>query len=164
MARITLKGNPIHTSGELPAIGSQAKDFDLVKQDLSAATLASFSGKKKILNVYVSVDTSICATSVKKFFERAKNKPNLVVLNISADLPFAAKRFCGSEGVENAITLSTFRSRFADDYGLKITDGPLTGLCSRAIIVLDENNRVLHTEQVPEIGQEPDYDRALAKV
>ncbi|HZM17595.1 MAG TPA: thiol peroxidase [Candidatus Krumholzibacteria bacterium] len=164
MARITLKGNPIHTSGELPAIGSQAKEFDLVKQDLSTATLASFSGKKKVLNIYVSVDTSICATSVKKFFERARTKPNLVVLNISADLPFAAKRFCGSEGVENAITLSTFRSRFADDYGLKITDGPLTGLCSRAIVVLDENNRVLHTEQVPEIGQEPDYDRALAKV
>ncbi len=164
MARITLKGNPIHTSGELPALGSQAKEFDLVKQDLSAATLASFSGKKKILNVFPSIDTSVCAASVKKFFERAKSKPNLVVLNISADLPFAAKRFCGSEGVETAITLSTFRSRFADDYGLKITDGPLTGLCSRAVIVLDENNRVLHTEQVPEIGQEPDYDRALAKV
>ncbi len=164
MARITLKGNPIHTSGELPALGSQAKEFDLVKQDLSAATLASFSGKKKILNVFPSIDTSVCAASVKKFFERAKSKPNLVVLNISADLPFAAKRFCGSEGVETAITLSTFRSHFADDYGLKITDGPLTGLCSRAVIVLDENNRVLHTEQVPEIGQEPDYDRALAKV
>ena len=164
MARISLKGNPINTSGELPSIGSPVKDFELVKQDLSTATLASFSGKKKILNVFPSIDTAVCAASVKKFFARAKDKPNLVVLNISADLPFAAKRFCGAEGVETAITLSTFRSRFADDYGLKIVDGPLSGLCSRAVIVLDENNRVLQTEQVPEITQEPDYDRALAKV
>lgn len=164
MARITLKGNPIHTSGNLPAVGSQAKDFNLVKQDLSAATLASFSGKKKILNVFPSIDTAVCAMSVKKFHEHAATKPNVVVLNISADLPFAAKRFCGTEGVENAITLSSFRSSFADDYGLKIVDGPLTGLCSRAVIVLDERNQVLHNEQVPEIGQEPDYQKALAKV
>ncbi len=164
MARITLKGNPINTSGTLPAVGSQAKDFSLVKQDLSTATLASFAGKKKILNIYVSVDTGVCATSLKKFHERAAKKAGTVVLNISGDLPFAAKRFCGAEGIENAVTLSAFRSSFADDYGLRIVDGPLTGLCSRSVIVLDENNRVLHTEQVPEIGQEPDYDKALAKV
>ena len=164
MARITLKGNPINTSGNLPAVGSQAKDFSLVKQDLGTATLASFAGKKKILNVFVSLDTAVCATSIKKFHEQAAKKPGLVVLNISADLPFASKRFCGAEGVENAVTLSTFRSNFADEYGLKILDGPLAGLCSRSVIVLDEKNQVLHTEQVPEIGQEPDYQKALAKV
>lgn len=164
MARITLKGNPINTSGELPAVGSQAKDFKLVKQDLSEASLASFAGKKKILNIYVSLDTGICATSIKTFHQEAAKKPNLAVLNISADLPFASKRFCGSEGIENAVTLSTFRSKFADDYGLRIADGPLAGLCSRAVVVLDENNKVLYTEQVPEIGQEPDYAKALAKV
>ena len=164
MARITLKGNPINTSGTLPAVGSQAKDFSLVKQDLSAATLASFAGKKKILNIFVSLDTSICANSIKKFHEAAAKKTNLVVLNISGDLPFAAKRFCGAEGIENAVTLSAFRSSFADDYGLRLLDGPLQGLCARSVIVLDENNRVLHTEQVPEIGQEPDYAKALAKV
>lgn len=164
MARITLKGNPINTSGNLPAVGSQAKDFQLVQQDLSTATLASFAGKKKILNVFPSLDTAVCATSVKKFHEHAAKKSNLVVLNISADLPFAAKRFCGAEGVENAVTLSAFRSSFADDYGLKIVEGPLSGLCSRAVIVLDEKDHVIHTEQVPEIAQEPDYLRALAKV
>ena len=164
MARITLKGNPINTSGHLPAVGSPAKDFNLVKQDLSTATLASFAGKKKILNIFASLDTSVCATSIKKFHEHAAKKPDVVVLNISADLPFAAKRFCGAEGVENAVTLSAFRSTFAEDYGLKIVDGPLAGLCSRAVVVLDEKNHVLYTEQVPEIGQEPDYQKALAKV
>ncbi len=164
MARITLKGNPINTSGNLPAVGSQAKNFSLVRQDLSTATLATFAGKKKLLNVYPSIDTPVCATSVKKFHEEAAKKANVVVLNISADLPFAAKRFCGIEGIENAATLSTFRSGFARDYGLDIVDGPLAGLCSRAVLVLDENNRVLYTEQVPEIAQEPDYDKALAKV
>jgi len=164
MARITLKGNPINTSGNLPAVGSQAKDFNLVRQDLSTATLATFAGKKKILNVYPSIDTPVCAASVKKFHEQAAKMATLVVLNISADLPFAAKRFCGSEGIENATTLSTFRSSFAKDYGLDIVDGPLAGLCSRSVLVLDENNRVLYTEQVPEIAQEPDYAKALAKV
>lgn len=164
MARITLKGNPINTSGNLPAVGSQAKDFSLVKQDLSEASLGSFAGKKKILNIYVSLDTGICAASIKKFHQEAAKKPNVVVLNISADLPFASKRFCGAEGIENAVTLSTFRSKFADDYGLRMIEGPLAGLCARSVIVLDENNKVLYTEQVPEIGQEPNYDKALASV
>ena len=162
MARITLKGNPIQTSGTLPSVGSKAKDFKLAKQDLSEATLESFAGKKKILNIFPSLDTAICAKSVKQFYERAGTRKDLVVLNISADLPFAAKRFCSVEGIENVVTLSTLRSSFPDDYGLRILDGPLAGLCSRCVIVLDENNKVLATEQVPEIAQEPDYAKALA--
>ena len=161
MARITLKGNPIQTSGNLPAVGSKAKDFKLTKQDLSDATLESFAGKKKILNIFPSIDTAVCAKSVKQFFERAGTRKDLVVLNISADLPFAAKRFCSVEGIENAVTLSTFRSSFPDDYGLRIVVVALTGLCSRCVIVLYESNKVLATEQVPEIGQEPDYAKAL---
>ena len=162
MARITLKGNPIQTSGTLPSVGSKAKDFKLAKQDLSEATLESFAGKKKILNIFPSLDTAVCAKSVKQFYERAGTRKDLVVLNISADLPFAAKRFCSVEGIENVVTLSTLRSSFPDDYGLRIIDGPLAGLCSRCVIVLDENNKVLATEQVPEIAQEPDYGKALA--
>ena len=161
MARITLKGNPIQTSGNLPAVGSKVKEFKLAKQDLSDASLESFAGKKKILNIFPSIDTAVCAKSVKQFFERAGTRKDLVVLNISADLPFAAKRFCSVEGIENTVTLSTFRSSFPDDYGLRILDGPLAGLCSRCVIVLDESNKVLATEQVPEIGQEPDYSKAL---
>ena len=162
MARITHKGNPIHTSGNLPSVGSRLKDFRLVKQDLSEATLEAFAGKKKILNIFASLDTSVCATSVKKFADKVARHPNAVVLNISQDLPFAAKRFCSVEGIENAVTLSTFRSSFPDDYGLRITEGALAGLCSRCVIVADENSKVLHAEQVPEIAQEPDYERALA--
>ena len=161
MARITLKGNPIHTSGNLPGVGSKAKDFKLIKQDLSEATLEAFAGKKKVLNVFASIDTSVCAKSVKQFFERAGTRKDVVVLNISADLPFATKRFCAVEGIENAVTLSTLRSTFPDDYGLRIVDGPLAGLCSRCVLVLDEGNKVIYTEQVPEIGQEPDYAKAL---
>ncbi len=162
MAEITLKGNPIHTSGQLPKKGSKARDFTLVRHDLSEASLKTYAGKKKVLNVYPSIDTGVCAASVRTFHERASVLPGVVVLNISCDLPFAAGRFCAAEGIENAETLSAFRSSFPDDYGLRITDGPLRGLCARAVLVLDASDKVLHAEQVPEIAQEPDYARALA--
>jgi len=162
VAEITLKGNPIHTSGELPPVGATAKDFVLVSQDLAEVALSSFAGKRKVLNIFPSVDTKVCATSLKTFYNKLKSRDDVVVLNISADLPFAFKRFCGAEGVENAHTLSTFRSTFADDYGLKMVDGPLKGLCSRSVVVLDAHNKVIYTEQVPEIGQEPNYDAAIA--
>ena len=162
MAQITFKGNPIHTSGTLPEKGATAPDFSLVGKDLSESNLASYAGKKKVLNIFPSIDTGICALSVKAFNAKAGSRDDTVVLNISADLPFAQNRFCGAEGVENAVTLSTFRSDFIDAYGVKMTDGPLAGLASRAVIVLDADNKVLYTEQVPEIAQEPDYDAALA--
>jgi thiol peroxidase len=161
MATITLKGNAVHTSGELPKIGAQAPDWKLVRGDLSEASLSTFSGKKKVLNIFPSIDTGTCATSVRKFNQEAAKLSNVAVLNISMDLPFAQKRFCGAEGITSAETLSAFRSTFANDYGLKIIDGPLAGLCSRAVIVLDETNRILHTEQVPEIVNEPNYEAAL---
>lgn len=161
MATITFKGNPIHTAGDLPAVGSIAPDFTLVRTNLTEAKLSSYQGKK-ILNIFPSVDTGVCAKSVRAFHERASSKPGVTVLNISADLPFAHGRFCGAEGIANAEGLSTFRSDFADRYGVKMTDGPLVGLLSRAVLVLDESNKVVHAEQVPEIAQEPNYDAALA--
>jgi len=161
MARITLKGTPFNTCGELPKKGTIAPEFTLVGLDLAPARLAQFPGKK-VLNVFPSLDTPVCAISVRTFNERAAGMPGVTVLNISADLPFAQQRFCGAEGIERAVTLSCFRSTFAEDYGLEITDGPLEGLCSRAVIVLDEENRVVYTEQVPEIAQEPGYAAALA--
>ncbi len=164
MAQLTLKGNPINSSGSLPEVGASATDFTLVANDLSDATLATFSGKKKILSIFPSVDTGTCATSIRTFNEKAASLGDTVVLNISADLPFAQSRFCGAEGIENVQTLSSFRSTFSNDYGLTFSDGPLAGLCSRAIIVLDENNTVLHTEQVTEITEEPNYDAALAAI
>lgn len=162
MASITLKGNAINTCGQLPAVGSKASDFCLVRNDLSTANLASYAGKRKVLSIFPSVDTPVCATSVRTFNERAASLDNTVVLNISADLPFAQKRFCAAEGISNVETLSTLRSSFAKDFGLEIADGPLAGLCSRAIIVLDSENKVVYSEQVPEITQEPDYAKALA--
>lgn len=162
MATITLKGNPIETSGELPAEGQKAPDFELVRQDLSTASLKDYAGKKKVLNIFPSVDTGVCAASVRKFNEKAAGREGVVVLNISADLPFAAKRFCGAEGIEGCETLSTFRSNFADTYGARIASGPMAGLCARAVLVLDENDKVIHRQLVPEIVQEPDYDAALA--
>jgi thioredoxin-dependent peroxiredoxin len=161
MARITLKGNPFNTCGELPANGSIAPEFTLARLDLSPARLGDFTGKK-VINVFPSLDTPVCAISVRKFNERAAGTPGVTVLNVSADLPFAQARFCGAEGIERAVTLSCFRSTFAKDYGLEIVDGPLAGLCSRAVIVLDEKNRVVYSEQVPEIAQEPSYEAALA--
>ena len=164
MATITLRGNTIHTSGTLPAVGSTAPAFTLVKGDLSETTLKSYAGKKVVLNIFPSVDTPTCATSVRKFNEQAGKLANVAVLNISADLPFAQSRFCGAEGIKAAETLSTFRSKFAADYGLAITDGPLAGLCSRAVLVLDESGHVKYSEQVAEIGQEPNYDAALSSL
>ena len=164
MANITLKGNAIHTVGELPSVGAKAPEFTLVRSDLSEVTLGTYSGKKKILNIFPSVDTGTCAMSVRKFNSEAGALGNVAVLNISADLPFAQSRFCGAEGIKNAEALSTFRSSFASDYGLKLKDGPLAGLCSRAVVVLDEENRVLYTEQVGEIANEPNYAAALGAV
>jgi thioredoxin-dependent peroxiredoxin len=161
MAKITLKGNLIETVGELPGKGSVAPDFVLVRQDLSDTTLAAYSGKK-LLNIFPSLDTSICSASVKNFHEKVGSMPRTVVLHISKDLPFAQSRMCGAEGLQNVETLSAFRSSFAQDYGLEIATGPLKGLCSRCVVVLDGDNRVIYTEQVPEIAQEPDYERAIA--
>ncbi|MBN2573851.1 MAG: thiol peroxidase [Deltaproteobacteria bacterium] len=163
MATITLKGNPITTSGELPAVGSQAPNFKLVTEDLQDVTLAAFQGKKKILNIVPSLDTSVCATSARKFNERAKEVPNCAVLMVSADLPFASERFRSNEGLNDIITLSTMRSQaFPRDYGVLVTSGPLAGLCARAVVVLDENDKVIHSQLVPEITREPDYEKVLA--
>ncbi|MBI1861730.1 MAG: thiol peroxidase [Deltaproteobacteria bacterium] len=162
MASITLKGNPVKTVGELPAVGTQAPDFKLVKTDLSEVKLENFAGQKKVLNIFPSVDTGTCAMSVRKFNELAAGAANTVVLCISMDLPFAQKRFCGAEGIQNVEMLSAFRSSFADDYHLRILDSGLKGLCSRSVVVLDANNKVLYTEQVAETTSEPNYDKALA--
>ncbi|MBF0196546.1 MAG: thiol peroxidase [Planctomycetes bacterium] len=162
MAQITLKGNPVNTCGNLPEIGSAAPDFCLVASDLSEANLATYAGKKKVISAFPSVDTPTCALSVKAFTAKAASIENVVVLNVSQDLPFAQSRFCAAEGVENAVTLSAFRSSFGQDYGLEISDSVLKGLCSRAIIILDENNKVIYSEQVSEIADEPNYETALA--
>lgn len=163
MATITLKGNPIHTNGDLPILGSKAPYFRLVTEALEDKTLDDFKGKKKLLNIVPSLDTSVCATSTKKFNEFAKSRGDVVMLVISADLPFAMKRFCGNEGLSNVIPLSMMRGRnFAKEYGVLIQDGPLAGLTARAVVVLDENDKVVYTELVPEIAQEPDYDKAMA--
>jgi thiol peroxidase len=163
MASITLGGNPINTSGELPTVGSQMSDFKLVKNDLSVATLGDFAGKKLVLNIFPSIDTGTCATSVRKFNESASKLENTNVLCISRDLPFAQKRFCGAEGLENVINLSDFQGgNFGKTNGLEIVDGPLAGLHSRAIIVVDQKGTVIHTEQVGEIANEPNYEAALA--
>lgn len=163
MASITLGGNPIHTSGTLPQKGSKSIDFELIKTDLSIASLAEFAGKRLVLNIFPSIDTGTCAQSVRTFNESASKLENTTVLCISRDLPFAQKRFCGAEGLENVINLSDFKSgAFGKEYGLEITDGPLAGLHSRVVIVLDENGTVLHAEQVGEIADEPNYEAALA--
>lgn len=163
MSTITLGGNPVHTSGELPKIGTQLADFKLVKNDLSIATLADFAGKRVVLNIFPSIDTGTCAASVRKFNETAANLTNTVVLCISRDLPFAQKRFCGTEGIDNVISLSDFQDgSFGKTNGLEITDGVLAGLHSRAVIVIDEKGTILYTEQVQEIANEPNYEAALA--
>ena len=162
MAEITLQGNPIHTNGELPAVGSQAPDFRLVDGELNDRTLADYRGKKKLLNIVPSLDTPVCAESTRKFNEAVAGRDDVVVLIVSADLPFAQSRFCTGEGLENVIPLSMMRDRnFAKDYGVLITDGPLAGITARAVVVLDENDKVVYTELVPEIAQEPDYDAAI---
>jgi thiol peroxidase len=163
MATITLQGNPINTNGDLPATGTQAPDFKLTDGELNDVTLATFAGKKKLLNIVPSLDTGVCATSTKKFNDAAAKHANTVFLTISADLPFAQGRFCQAENIKSVKTLSLMRSKtFAKDYGVLITDGPLAGITARAVVVLDENNQVLYTELVPEIAQEPDYDKALS--
>ncbi len=165
MATITLKGNPIHTVGELPAVGSKAPDFSLTKTDLSDASLKDYAGKRVVLNIFPSLDTDVCATSVRKFNAEAEKMDNTVVLCASLDLPFAHSRFCSTEGLENVISLSELHDRsFGETYGVRIADGPLAGLFSRAVVVIDENGTVIHTEQVPEIVQEPDYEAALSKL
>jgi len=163
MAQVTRRGNPVQIKGELPQVGSTAPAFTLVGGDLADVTLETFAGKRKVLNIFPSVDTPTCATSVRKFNAQANDLTNAVVLCISADLPFAQARFCGAEGLENVKNLSTMRgAEFKETYGVAIIDGPMAGLTTRAVVVLDENNKVLHSELVPEIGQEPDYDAALA--
>ena len=165
MATITLKGNPIHTNGELPAVGAAAPTFNLTAVDLSDKGLGDFAGKKKLLNIVPSLDTPVCAVSTEKFNEAAKTNDGLVVLVISADLPFAMSRFCGEKGIENVVNLSLMRGKnFAKDYGVFIEDGPMAGITARAVVVIDENDRVVYTELVPEIAQEPNYEAALAHV
>ncbi len=162
MAQITLKGNTIHTVGELPRKGDKAKDFTLVKSDLSRVGLADFKGQKLVLNIFPSLDTGTCAASVRYFNKAAASLANTKVLCISRDLPFAQSRFCGAEGIENVVTLSDFATGdFGKNYGLEIADGPLQGLHSRVVIVLDENGTVVYTQQVPEIVDEPNYQAAL---
>lgn len=161
MANITLHNDPVTTVGELPTLGSAAPDFTLVGVDLAPITKASFVGKRVILSIFPSLDTGVCATSTRKFNEAAAALDNTVVVTVSKDLPFAAARFCTNEGIENVVTGSAFNSSFGDDYGVTFTSGPLTGLLSRAVVVLDENGIVIHSEQVPETTQEPDYDAAL---
>lgn len=162
MATITLKGNPIHTAGELPRVGSAAPAFSLTDGELGEVSSAAFAGKRVVLNIFPSLDTGVCAASVRRFNKEAASLANTVVLCISLDLPFAQARFCGAEGLDRVVTLSGFRnSAFGEAYGVRITDGPLAGLYSRAVVVLDERGNVLHAEQVPEIAQEPDYEAAL---
>lgn len=161
MATIALQGNPVQTCGELPSVGSKVKDFTLVTADLGDATLADYAGKTVVMNIFPSIDTDVCAASVRRFNETAAANSNVAVLCISADLPFAQQRFCGAEGLDNVVTLSSFRSSFGKDYGVEISDGPLAGLLSRAVVIVDKDGTVVYTEQVPEITQEPDYDSAL---
>lgn len=165
MATVTFKGTPINVNGTLPEVGTTAADFSLVAQDLSDKTLADFANKRKILNIFPSVDTSVCATSVRTFNEQASQLDNTVVLCISADLPFAQGRFCGAEGLDNVTMLSTMRGQsFLSDYGVAIAEGPMKGLAARAVVVIDENNKVSYVELVPDIAQEPNYEAALTAV
>lgn len=162
MATITLKGNPIHTSGELPKTGTKAPDFKLTRGDLSDVSLKDFAAKRKLLNIVPSLDTPVCAASARRFNLDASNVPGAVILTISLDLPFAQGRFCEAEGIKEVVPLSELRGRaFGEAYGVRIVDGPLAGLLSRAIVVLDDKDTVVYTEQVPEIAQEPDYAKAL---
>lgn len=163
MAKITQRGNPINTNGDLPKAGAKAPDFSLVDAALNDVKLADFHGKKKLLNIVPSLDTPVCAISTKKFNDFAKSRGDVAALTISADLPFAQKRFCSAENIENVKTLSMMRSRnFAKDYGVLIQDGKMAGITARAVVVIDENDKVIYSELVPEIAQEPNYDAAIA--
>lgn len=162
MATVTLQGNPIETVGELPAVGSKAPEFSVVKPDLSEVSLADLAGKKVVLNIFPSVDTGTCAMSVRQFNEKASALDNTTVLCVSKDLPFALARFCGAEGIENVVSGSGFRASFGEDYGLSFKSGPLAGLYSRCVVVINESGEVLYTQQVAETADEPDYEAALA--
>lgn len=165
MAKITLQGNPVNTSGTLPSKGSTAPGFKLVKSDLSEMMLADVAGKKVILNIFPSLDTAVCAASVRKFNEKAAGMKNTIVLAISKDLPFAMGRFCSTEGIDNVVTLSAFRDKeFGSSYGVDIVDGPMKGLFARSVVVIDERGKVIYNELVSEIVDEPDYDSALASI
>lgn len=163
MSQVTLKGTPIEVSGHFPEQGDAAPKFELVTVDWSGAGLGSYAGKRKILNIFPSVDTGVCAASVRRFNQEAAALENTVVLCISADLPFAQARFCGAEGLDRVVMLSTFRSpAFKDDYGVNISSGPMTGLCARAVVIADEHDRIIYSELVPEMTHEPDYTTALS--
>ena len=164
MATTALGGNPVHTVGDLPSVGAPSPSFTLTKGDLSDVTPADLAGKRVVLNIFPSIDTPTCATSVRRFNEIAAGLDNTVVLCVSADLPFAQGRFCGAEGLSNVVTASTFRSDFGTAYGLTLADGRLAGLLARAVVVLDEHGTVVHSQLVPEIAQEPDYDAAIASL
>ncbi|MDR7750394.1 thiol peroxidase [Riemerella anatipestifer] len=164
MAKLTLKGNEISSVGELPKLGETIKDFNLVASDLSEKTKNDFSGKRKVLNIFPSIDTGVCAASARKFNEEASKLDNTVVINISRDLPFALGRFCAAEGLNNVETLSDFRSNFGEEFGVTLVDSPLKGLLSRAVVITDENDKVIYTEQVSEITNEPNYEAALASL
>lgn len=164
MSAITFKGNAVSTVGSLPAVGDRAKNFTLVGTDLSDVSLSDYAGKTVILNIFPSINTGVCATSVRKFNQEAADLVNTVVLCISKDLPFAQSQFCGAEGIEDVVMLSDFRTDFGNEYGVLMADGPLKGLLSRAVIVIDAEGKITHTEQVPEIGQEPDYEAALKTI
>jgi thiol peroxidase len=165
MATTTFKGNVVRLSGDLPSVGSPAPDFTLTKTDLGETTRADYAGRRVVLNIFPSIDTAVCAASTRTFNARVTEAANTRVLCVSADLPFALKRFCGAEGLERVIPVSTFRHPdFMDAYGVRLEESPLKGLCARAVVVLDEDGTVIHTELVPDIAQEPDYDAALAAV
>ena len=164
MAEVTLGGNPVNTSGDLPTVGAAAPGYSLVGADLGEFDAGEFAGKNVILNIFPSIDTPTCATSVRQFNERAAGLDETVVLCVSADLPFAQGRFCGAEGIENVRTASTFRSDFGEQYGVTLTDGKLAGVLARAVVVVGPDGTVKYTELVPEIAQEPDYDAALAAI
>jgi thioredoxin-dependent peroxiredoxin len=165
MAKITFKGNTVNTSGDLIKPGAFAPEFTLTGSDMSEISIKKYAGKKIILNIFPSIDTSVCATSVRKFNQEAGNLNNTVVLCISADLPFAQSRFCGAEGLTNVVTLSTFRdNQFGDLYGVRMTDGPLAGLLSRVVVIIGTDGKVIYSQQVPDIAQEPDYKSALNAV
>jgi len=162
MAKITFKGSPVATAGDLPRVGATAPEFSLVKTDLSDMSLADYKGKKLVLNIFPSVDTGVCAASVRRFNAEASKQDNTVVLCISRDLPFAHARFCGAEGLEDVVSLSEYKDEvFSQNYGVKMVDGPLNGLHSRAVVVIDENGKVAHSEQVDDIVNEPNYEAAL---
>jgi|SRR5690554_4231766 len=164
MSTITFHGDPVKTAGSLPPVGENAKDFTLVAGDLSEKSLSDYKGKNIILNIFPSINTGVCATSVRKFNKDASNLDNTVVLCISKDLPFAQSQFCAAEGIENVEMLSDFRTHFGEEYGVQMEDGPLKGLLSRSVIVINPEGKVTYTEQVPEITQEPNYDAALKSV